>query len=86
MDSMLDLVYVLMYTAYNIKWAICDGKYFLTLSIFCKYSSKFSRHLIYSLPVRKNQCHGSDVGCLKSESDTCKEGEESLSQIGNQML
>ena len=69
----LDLVYIHRYAAYDIRRPICDGKIFPTVSIFCKHTSKFTCHLIFSLAERKNHCGKLDIGCSKSESDTCKQ-------------
>ena len=49
------------------------ANFFSTFPIFCGHSSKFTCHPIFLLPDRKNRCRKSDVGCRKSESDTCKE-------------
>ena len=53
--------------ANNIRWPICDGEFFPTFSIFCKYTSKFTCHLIFSIPERRIL----SVRCRKS--DTCEQ-------------
>ena len=83
-------IYTCMYVAYDIRQPICDREFFPTSSIFCKHASKFTCHLIFSLPEQKNLCRKSGVRCRKLESDTCKqhkyeEGKKLLSQIGRRM-
>ena len=46
------------------------ANFFLTFSIFCKHTSKFTCDAIFSVPDRKNCCRKSDVWCHKSDSDT----------------
>ena len=65
------LVYVHMYAAYDSRFAMAN--FFSTFPIFCGHSSKITCHPIFSLPDRKNRCRKSDIGCRKSESDTCKQ-------------
>ena len=65
-----------MYTCMRLTTS--DGRFamanfFSTFPIFYGHSSKFTCHPIFSLPDRKNRCRKSDVGCRKSESDTCKQ-------------
>ena len=55
-----------------------DGRFAIanfvsTFPLFCRHSSKFTCHPIFSVPDRKNRCRTSGVGCRKSESDTCKQ-------------
>ena len=55
-----------------------DGRFAIanfvsTFQIFCRHSSKFTCHPIFSVPDRKNRCRTSDIECRKSESDTCKQ-------------
>ena len=62
-----------MYAAHDTEWSICDGELFSTFPIFCQHSSKFTCHPIFWVPEQKNCRRTLDVGCRKSESDTCKQ-------------
>ena len=55
-----------------------DGRFAIanfvsTFPLFCRHSSKFTCHPIFSVPDRKNRCRTSGIGCRKSESNTCKQ-------------
>ena len=56
-----------------------DGRFAIanfvsTFPIFCRHSSKFTRHpIFFGQRSNKNRCRTSDVGCRKSELDTCKQ-------------
>ena len=65
------LVYVHMYAAHDTQRPICDGEFFPTFPIFYQHSSKFT--CIRFFGSQKNRCRTSDVGCRKSESNTCKQ-------------
>ena len=60
-----------MYVAYDIRRPICDGEFFPDFSIFCKHTSKFTRHTIFSLPEQNKCCR--KLGVANRSRDTCKQ-------------